>query len=392
MNGRYDSPVKLALVALAALLLVQSPSQAQSFLASRGLGLPAQPFDARAAGLGGVHAGLPGVDLSVHNPAGAVTVPAPTFRAVLRPESRSSEFGGQSESGSSVRFPLFQAAFRFGERWAASAAYAGYLDQNWAVEVSDSVPIGGTPIEVTDLFSSRGGVSRFQLGLAYQLRERLSLGADLHLYTGGVRRQLSRLVGEAGQPSRFAAEGSYQGVGFAAGLRWLPAEAVTVAAAVSAGGRLEAELEEGDGTLVDAAGYDLPVSLTVGGSARLTAATTAVLSLDWTGWSSADDQLRSSGGARNGWSVAGGVEWDSGSEDDRSFPLRLGGRYEALPFRMGEDQDGWPNEFAASAGVGARLAQGAARIDLALERGKRSGPGISDDFWGLTGSLTVFGR
>src|SRR5690606_42016285 len=82
--------------------------------------------------------------------------------------------------------------------------------------------------------------------------------------------------------------------------------------------------------------YDLPVTLHAGGSARVAPTLLATLSGDWAGWSTLDARLEDVGGARDSWSVRGGLEWDGIQLRDRPGPIRLGGRHSALPFSWGQ--------------------------------------------------------
>ncbi|HEX2095380.1 MAG TPA: hypothetical protein VHG28_23490 [Longimicrobiaceae bacterium] len=395
------------LFAGAALLSGAGSAAAQSLFASRGLGYLNPPLDGRARGLGGVGLGLPGGGLSLVNPAAIAALPAPALGVTFQPDFYNSRLPGSETEGSTARFPLLHAAFPLGTRWTTSVAYGSYLDQTWAAERSDSLRLPGRTLAVTDRFASHGGVTRLRVSGAYSLTERLAIGVSADLYTGSVRDTLSRrldpgvpdsLLLNTGVlvPARYGAEWSYRSVGASAGVRWAPSDALNLAAAVSGGATLKARPIEGSDSLAVGKDYTIPLTFDVGASGRVTPSAIVALAAQWSGWSAANDDLASAGGARDSWMVAAGVEWDASQADERSFPVRLGARYSALPFRWGSTQDGnaFPGERALTAGLGARLAGGAALVDLAAERGWRGGGDsvLDESYWRATLTLTLLGR
>lgn len=383
---------------------VAGPVSGQSLLARGGLGLVAEPLTARARALGGVGLGLPDANLSLVNPAGIAGIPAPALHVTFQPDYYSTEFSGGTTSGSTSRFPLLRVALPLGERWAVSLGYGSFLDQNWAVEQQDSILVGGEMREVRDRFASRGGVARLRIGGAYSLTEELSLGLGVDIHTGSARDTIVRsfisrdtaglgLIDNSPRPAGSEIVRNYSGLSYAAGARWTPSEALMLAAALTIGGTLDAE--PGD-TILTTRSYDLPLQASLGGSARVTANTLVALSTRWAGWSSADAGLAGGDAARDSWAVAGGIEWDAINFGDQVLPLRIGGRVGSFPFawRTAAGESGFIDERTLTGGFGLRLAQGAARADLAVERGERSGGGIGFDesFWRLAVSLTVLGR
>jgi hypothetical protein len=369
-------------------------ARAQSLTARGGLGLIAEPLDARARGLGGVGLGLPEANLSLINPAGIAGIAAPALHVTYQPDHYSTEFSGQAVSGTTSRFPLIHIALPLGERWAVSLGYGSLLDQSWAAEELDSLDLGGETITVLDRRATRGGIARLRLGAAYNLNERLALGLGIDIHTGSARDTTVRFFQSGGlQPAGSEIVRNYSGTSYVAGARWTPSEAVTLGAALSIGGSLEAETQDSIGAVRQ---YDLPVTASFGASAQVAANTIVALSTDWKGWSSAGDALSGVGGAQDTWTVAGGVEWDAISVGDRVFPIRIGGRFATLPFQWipAGGEGGWLEERVLTAGTGVRLAGGAARGDLALERGERSSDagGFGESFWRLAVSLTVLGR
>ena len=368
-----------------------SPSAAQSLLARGGLGLVADPLDARARGLGGVGLGLPGANLSLINPAGILALPAPALHVTYQPDRFAADFSGVEESGNTARFPVLHVGLPLGERWTIGLGYGTVLDQSWATESVDSVDIGEGRVEVQDRFVSTGGVAKLRIGTAYRLTEQLGIGVALDVRTGSAQDTLARtFAGDELQSARFVSSRSYSGLGIAGGVHWNPSEALSLAASADYGGTLRSESED---TLQAERETNLPFSFHAGGSARVAGNTMLAAAASWTGWSATD--LPTAEEARDSWSVAGGVEWDALRIADQSLPLRLGARYAALPFQWTVANGAeWLSERVVTGGTGVRFGGGAASADLALERGNRGGDGegISESFWRLAVSLTVFGR
>lgn len=384
------------LLGLAAASLIGSVETAvgQSLLAGRGLGLVAEPLDARARGLGGVAQGLPEPNLSLINPAGVAGIPAPALHVTYQPDSYSAEVGGTTSEGTTARFPVIHVALPLGRRTVLSLGYGSFLDQSWGVERDTALTIAGESVPVVDRFASRGGVATLRLGGAYALNERLAVGVGLDLHTGAQRDSVVRLFQSGGlAPTVYSSLRSYSGLSYNAGVRWNPSEAFGLGASLGQGGTLESRPEDEAQLAVS---YQLPLTASFGGSGRVTPSTLVALSGRWTGWSAASDDLSGAGGARDSWSVGGGIEWEAFTAGERVFPFRLGARYATLPFawHSGPEGDGLMTERALTGGAGVRLGGGAAVADLAVERGARGGEagGLSESFWRMAVSLTVLGR
>lgn len=380
---------------------VPAPARAQSLFAGQGLGLPGEALDGRAFALGSVALGLPGTTLSLVNPAAVAGIPAPAFGIAFQPAWTQSSYPGGDAETSTSRFPLFHAAAPLGERWAVSAGFGSFLDQRFARQRTDTLTLAGQEFVARDQLTTEGGVGRLRVGGAYAFGERIAVGVALDVFTGSRTGTSSR----AFAPLDTAATGTvpvsatrreqweYGALGVVAGARWNPTGALAFGVSAESGGTLEAEPDSAGSA--GAGEYSLPVRLGLGGSARVSSGATVVLGGQWAGWSAADDELSDAGGARDVWNVGGGVEWDPPSEG-RAFPLRLGARYAQLPFRRAVEGEAFefPSERALTGGVGARLAGGAARVDVAAERGWRGGDaaGADESFWRASLSLTLLGR
>lgn len=384
----------LLLLSLALLPLSSTATSAQSLLASRGLGLVVSPTDARGQALGGTALGLIGDDYSWANPADAVGLPAPGLRVAFQFDQFEADLArGEDASGSTARFPLIQGAFPIGERWAVSLGFGGFLDQNWAVQRDDTLRIGPDTAAVQDRLSSEGGVARLRLGAGYRVVQGVSVGLGVDAYLGSVRRSFGRLFPGELEPGCCRTQWNYSGVGAVAGVEWSPTEALNVAIAGTSGGRLTATAQD---SLSTDEQFDLPATLQAGASGRVAGGLVATLSGEWAGWSTLNDRLASVGGARDSRSLRGGVEYEGLAIAGRTVPLRVGARHQQLPFQWEQDvgAEQWVTERALTAGLGAVLAGGATRADLALERGQRGGDGagISESFWRVGFSVSVLGR
>ena len=381
----------VALVACLA-LVAASEATAQSLFSTGGLGLVHDPQDARGHALGGTTLGLAGAELSWDNTAGAVGLPAAGLRVSFQLDQYDASFSGRSSAGSTARFPLIMGAFPFGSRWVVTAGFAGFLDQNWAFQQEDTLLIGGDSIPVLDRFTSEGGASRFRVGAGYALHPSLSVGLGAEVFTGGSERVAGRIFPGQVAPACCSASWSYSGTGLVGSVDWSPSDAVTLAVAGSAGGTLTAEATSGD-DLVDRS-YDLPIMLNVGATGRVAPSVLVTLGTQWSGWSSLDGALSEEGGARDSWSMQGGVELESFQLFGQPLPIRVGARREQLPFRFNGEGNEWAGETAFTGGTGLILAGGAARLDASAERGSRGSDaaGLEENYWRFLFSATVLGR
>ena len=370
-------------------LLSAGAAPAQSLLSARGLGLPLEPVDARARGLGGLPLGLPDPQMSLVNPAAAVGLPAAGLTVTFQADEVSGQGGDQADDFTTARFPVVQVAFPLGTRVVGTLGYASVLDQNWSVTREDSIDITGTRVGVVDRFRSNGGVARLRAGAGYRLLPRLDVGAAVDVYTGALRDSVFRIFPGSGLGSSVVATSyEWQGVGFSAGARWR-GDAFSVSAAVSSGGTLTAQAQD---SAVAGKDYSLPLTVDAGASARIAQQALVAVSARWAGWGTVEEDL-ASGGARDATQIAGGVEYEGIRFIGRPIPLRVGGRLSQLPFRWDEGSE-FVDERAATAGIGIVFGGGAATLDLSGERGWRGGDaaGFDESFWRVSLSLALLGR
>jgi hypothetical protein len=370
-------------------LFAAVPVAAQSTLATAGLGVPVEPQDARARGLGGVDLGYAEPEISWANPAGVAGLIVPGM--IVSYQYDNFTVDGGAGSGSTARLPLLLAAFPASERLVFQAGVGTFLDQNWRFERADTLVLGQDTVAVQDIVSSDGGVTRLRIAAAYNLIPGLGLGLALDRYAGDVERIQGRVFPGGVVPECCQAVWTYAGTALTAGAQWTPSQAAGFGASITLGGTLEASPR--DAELDPIRSYELPVQLRVGGTGHVAANLLVALAANWAGWSSLDEAFAAEGGARDSWSVHGGLEWDGITVRERLVPLRLGARTATLPFGLGVAGGDGPVERALTAGGGAILAGGAVRTDTSFELGSRSaGVGLDESFWRFGISVRVLGR
>lgn len=378
----------------AALTLAAAPAaHAQSLLAARGLGFGLEATDARARALGGAAAVMPQGQFSLVNPAVLAGLPAAGLTVTFQSDAFTAELPGDEASDvTTARFPAVQIALPLTGRLVASVGYASVLDQNWSAVRRDTIrDLAGADREVVDRFVSRGGVSRFRAGLAYAVLPRLDVGVGMDVYTGAFQDSVLRQFTD-GQlnPTLSGTRYQWEGLGASAGARWR-GRALTVSAAVTAGGDLTAEPAD---TVSEAArSYALPLMVNAGASARVSQSATVAVAGRWEQWSQVEDAMAGDAAVDDAVSVGGGVEFDALRLFGRPLPLRLGARWARLPFRWEAGADA-PEERALTAGLGIRFGGGAAMVDVAGERGTRGGGAavLDEAFWRVSVSLSLLGR
>ncbi len=381
--------VLLTVLALATAAWNPAGALAQSIFTTEGLGFPADPMDGRSRGLGGVGLGIPEPEISWANPASAIGFTVPGIALSYQYDNFSAETGTTTFDGQTARFPLLLTIFPVGDL-VVIGGFGSYLDQTWRLQRPDTLIFGNDSIAAMDLISSDGGVTRLRFGGAYHLGGGFGVGLVADFLRGTVNREEGRSFDPASGLNNTLIRSAwrYRGIGYTVGAHWSPGPAGGIGASVSMGGELDAELQSGSG---EDRSYDLPLTVQVGGSGRLLPTLLVALGGSWAGWSSADDDLMSSS-SRDSWSARGGIEWDGITLRDRGIPLRIGARTGVLPFGGDPESDG-VTERAATFGIGALIAGGLVRPDIAAEFGTRTdGTGLDESFWRVGVSMRVLGR
>jgi hypothetical protein len=399
-------------------LAMASPAGAQSLFATRGLGVPVPPVDARGRALGGIGVGMFGLNTSLVSPAEVAGIRFRGASAALQPLSGSTEVAGAEDDLSGTRFPLVRLLFPVGTRSVFSVGYGGVLEQSWAVVSEGFEPVGNDSVATRDLIQSSGGIAQVTAGWAYSVTSNFAVGLFAGVYTGNLDRRITRTFTDSLsglRPFETRLRWDYSGPHAAIGLRWDPVTVVRLGGSFTYAGELDVDGVEG---LAEDDHADLPFKATGGLSALLSPQLLLAAGAEYA-WGSTGPVFEGAFNAscppppgpacaplgarrRDGWRFGGGIEYEGIRNDDRIFPIRFGGSYAQLPyFDVGESA---ASEWAASFGTGFRLVTSEgdlplAVLDATLERGGRSGlesvrnpDGVSESFWRLTFSLSLFGR
>ncbi|HSJ24356.1 MAG TPA: hypothetical protein VK929_06805 [Longimicrobiales bacterium] len=382
--------------ALAVLLTaVAQPASGQSLYNTRGLGTPAPALDGRAAALGGIGVGLIGFHTSMTSPAEMAGVTRRGVSAVLQPVTTSAELDGASDGTTGTRFPVLRIIYPINDRLVMSLGYGSWLEQSWAVRTESEQMIGDQNVTVTDVLQSIGGIAQLRLGAAYQISPTLSVGAAAGLYTGNIERRARRsFAGDTTAqlaPFENRLRWTYLAPLGSVGVRWDIAGRARLGASVTAGGSLDASGSDGN---AQERSYGAPLEFAGGGSTRISQLLTANAGIVWTRPPSTDGPVTSRETIRAG----GGLEYQGVASGARTYPIRLGARWEQLPYHL--DSESAAEELALGAGIGFRLgdpANPAAVVDFGLERARRTGLGstsgeLSEGLWRFTFSLSLFGN
>lgn len=335
-----------------------------------GLGVPGRPESARARATGGAFAafdpfsGLTEVPLTSNTLLSATAMGAASYVT--------DDLDGVRGTRRTARFPLFQIS---GPAWAGiviGGGFSTYLDRGYRVSLTDTITLGGSQQQVTDVLASDGGVSDLRFVAARQFGP-LALGAGIHLLSGSSRFVATRTFSDTSAYKGVTQndEIAYRGTGLSASAMLSLGRAVRIVGFARSDTHLRAELNA-----VQIASNDLPTTL--GGGIYLQVAPEIALA---------------SSVVRTNWSVAGDSDafnttvWAAGAEiGNRRHLFRLGVRGGQLPFGPGGSA---PKEFALSVGTGIVFARGHSIIDLALERQHRTGAGLTETLYtGLFG-ITV---
>jgi len=365
---------------------------AQSLFNAAGLGVPIEALDGRARALGNLGIGMPGAAFMPTDPAAVARFGFSTAIMAGQPSWVDYESeGGLSGSFQGNRFPLLGIAYPLFSG-TMSVQVGSFLDQHFTAESTGSVDLVTGPVETSDSFEQDGSVSNLNLGFARMLGSDIAVGITLGRYAGSVIRTFTRTFdgGETEGLDEYVEEGSwdYKGLSVTAGVSADVGSMFRVAASVQVPSHLEAEASEETGG--DDGTFELPLQFRVGASATPAAGLVVTGSLSLADWSSTEDDIvgATQAGDTNGYGL--GVELSRARLFGRSLPIRFGYRRSGLPFSF---DDATATERVLSGGFGLSLNSSGelvlAGADLAIERGRRSGAGITENFWRATISVIV---
>lgn len=359
-------------------------ASAQSLLGAGGLGAPVHALDARARALGNVGIGLFESGVIPTDPALAADIAVPSVTFTTQTSWIDLTDADFSADGTVSQFPLFSVAYPVLDHGMAIATLSTFTDQRFEVRRERVIDLDVETARVTDIFTSDGGVSVFQVGFARRILPSLAVGATVGTYVGSVTRRFVRVFDsvsvETDVPDfQIGGLWNYSGPVATLGASWDLEDALRVAGSVTVSGSLDADADEGT---VGAGGeFDVPVQYRLGASGLLAPGLTAQVGLNWADWTGTTDDLAGEEG-RSALDFGAGVELDQASVFGRRVPLRLGYRRTEFPFTFdGEDA----TESAFTGGFGWNLVQSnevvLARVDLALERGAREAGTLEESFW-----------
>lgn len=380
---------------LLALVLACSarPVASQSLFNAAGLGVPIEALDGKARALGSFGIGLRGAAFMPADPAAIGRLSIATGVIAGQPSwvDYSSPAGTGESQGN--RFPLLGIAYPLLSGM-MSFQLGSFLDQHFQAESEGSVDLGNGPLDTTDLFDQDGSVSNLNIGYARMVRPDLAVGLTVGRYAGSVVRELTRSFGTdtSSGVEDYVERGTwaYKGYSVTAGVSADLTPAVRVAGSVQLPTGLDAiASEETGGT---DGNFDLPIQFRVGASAVLAPGLLVTGSAYLSDWSSTEADLNGGGDAGSTNGVGVGVELSRARLLGKDAPLRFGFRRTGLPFAF-DGTGATERTFSGGFGLVLNTTGGVvlAGSDFAIERGRRSGGGITENFWRATVSLIVSG-
>jgi hypothetical protein len=379
-----------------AALAAPAGAAAQSLFNARGLGVFAPAVDARAAALGGVGVGHIGFHTSMTNPAELAGITHRGVSAVLQPMNITAEVDGVEDGTAGTRFPVLRIIYPVSDRLVASLGYGSWLEQSWAIRTEHTQQLGGSQVTITDVTQSNGGIAQLRLAAAYFVSPTFSVGAAAGLFTGNLERVVSRtFAGDAAPslaPFEYRLRWTYLAPLGAVGIRWDIAGIARVGASATLGGTIAATGVTGE---AGDRSYGAPAELAGGLSATISPLLTANGGVVWSRPPATDRPTV----GRDALRVGGGLEYQGIGAGLRTYPVRLGARWEQMPYHLEGETPA--EERAVSAGIGFRIgdpANPAAVADIGVERARRSGLAggavntLGEALWRFTFSLSLFGN
>ena len=380
----------LALAALAAspvVLFAQTP------LTAVGLGYPVAPVDGRSAALGGSGSGLLGGSYSVTNPADLLLHAEPGFSVSLANEGVTLEGDGPSLDTGRGRFTTIRALVPYND-WAFSLAFGGEFDQDWSNILQDTLRLNDGAVPYEETREHNGGISTIDASLARRLGP-LGVGVSAQRLTGSLRQSFFRQFDDpvGGAPAlggiAGARELSWRAWRFRAGGSIRLGDRIVAGVSLGTGGTLYATPEAAEEPEAE---FDLPTSIELGGSVRLTDQLLFTAGGGRAGWSAVGSRTAAAGSAFQSHDVAwlgGGIEYGALSLLGGRLPVRAGWRRTGLPFSRGAEA---LEESAFTGGFGWEFQEGLAVFDLAFESGSRGDiatAGFAESFRRVTLSFSL---
>jgi len=376
--------VRRAFVVFALAILPSAVGAQSSQFGARGLGYPGRALAVRAIGTGGAF-GLFDPESS-QNPAALASVLNLTSVFTITQGFRSVENPAGTASVRDTRFPQLMVAGPV-RRFPAVVgfSFSNYTSRDFTLATSETIDLRGVPVNVSDTFSSRGGLNDFRIAGSYRFGTQWAVGGGFHIISGSNRLTSTRIFDDPNYlSSRQKSELSFAGVGVSVGVTRQFGPNFAVSAVARSDGHVNLDR---DSTRVRT--IDLPYTVGLGLHWR------PLPKLDLAGqamvrtWSAANSDLLALGGtgAQNTVEAAVGAEYASDPKRPYRRPIRLGIHYAILPFPLLPAQHG--REFGVSVGSGVRFAQQRAGLDLALEHVWRSEGAYSENGFILSLGISV---
>jgi hypothetical protein len=373
--------------ALVVFVLAIAPSAAgaqSSQFGARGLGFPGRALAVPAIGTGGAF-GLFDPESS-QNPAALASVLNFTSVFTITQGFRKVENPAGTASVRDTRFPQLMVVgpvHRFPV--AVGFSFSNYTTRDFSLATSETIDLRGVPVNVSDTFSSRGGLNDFRIAGAYRLGTQWSVGAGFHIISGSNRLTSTRVFDDPQYlSSRQKSELSFAGVGISVGVTRQLGPNFAISAVARSDGHVNMDRDSARvGTI------DLPYTLGLGMRWRPAPTLNVAGQTLVRTWSAANSDLLAMGGSgsQNTVEAAVGAEYTSDPKRPYRRPLRLGFRYATMPFSLLPGQHA--RELGVSAGSGVRFAQQRAGVDLALEHVWRSEGAYSENGFILSLGISV---
>ncbi len=380
-------------------LILPSALAGQSVLGATGLGTRLEPLDAVQRALGGVGVTTRTPTVLPGNPAASLDVLAPTITFTVQPHWGTFKVGSDQGDFFATRFPVLGFAYPLGTDAVFTLTAGSEFDQNWSVESTDSIDVGGESVGVTDTFLSDGAVTTVRLGWARRWTTSFALGATVGVYRGGLTRTFTRAFEGTDSVSlenpidAFGVVGRWSHSGPLASLNvsWDPSPLLQVGATIEWGGTLKVNPEEG--VARERRDVSVPLEFKVSTIAVLSPTLAVNAGFSYSNWSDLGDTSINDAGGGRVMSYGAGVEWEGMSFWAGGFPIRLGFRQSDLPFLF---LDNKVTERAISGGFSVVMAQALdlplAAVDVAFEAGNRKSGDFEETLRRLTVTARIGGR
>ncbi|HEV8177955.1 MAG TPA: hypothetical protein VGP44_09735, partial [Gemmatimonadales bacterium] len=264
-------------------------------------------------------------------------------------------------------------------------SFSNYTSRDFTLATSQTIDLRGVPVNVSDTFSSRGGLNDFRIAGSYRLGNQWAVGAGFHIISGSNRLTSTRIFNDSSYlSSRQKSEISSTGVGVSLGVTRQFGANFAISAVARSDGHVNLDRDSARvGTI------DLPYSAGLGLHWRPSPKLDLAGQVLFRTWSGANSDLLAMGGtgARNTFDAAVGAEYTSDPKRPYRRPIRIGVHYATLPFPLVPGQQG--REFGVSAGSGVRFAQQRAGLDLTAEHVWRSEGVYSENGFILSLGISV---